>query len=70
MPPSYVYLYPGELSPGEAVGDGRQGGDRDHGQQTQGHDAQGDVDLHPPYILRHPGIFLFLLHLSRETPQS
>lgn len=56
-------LYPGELSPGEVVGDGGQGGDCHQGQKTQSHDAEGDVDFHPPHVLREPGVFLVLLHL-------
>lgn len=67
----FVYLYEAELPPVDSVGHRGQRRDGQQRQQSEGHDAHREVQLHPPHLLVHPGILHALLHLENtNNPKS
>lgn len=63
----FVYLYEAELPPVDSVGHRGQRCDGQQRQQSEGHDAHREVQLHPPHLLVHPGILHALLHLENTN---
>lgn len=62
-----LHLYEAELPPVEHAVDRGDGGDRQERQQSQAHDPEGNVHLHPPYFLLIPGVLHIGVDLETQS---